>query len=100
MTIFGEFVRIELIEPAKAMLAKVSLNWRVVALMDHQTRKQPYNKPAITYEEQVELLQQGLRSQKNSLLEKYQITDLGDYLSQVFSIKGETRNLTRDLIFC
>jgi hypothetical protein len=34
-----------------------------------------------------------LRSQKNSLLEKYQITDLGDYLSQVFSIKGETKNL-------
>jgi hypothetical protein len=50
-------VRIELIEPAKAMLAKVSSKWRVVALMD-QTRRQPYNKPAITYEEQVELLQQ------------------------------------------
>ena len=71
MTISGEFVRIELIEPAKAMLAKVSLNWRVVALMDHTINK-PYNKPAITYEEQVELLQQGLRSQKNSFLEKYQ----------------------------
>jgi hypothetical protein len=99
LTISEEFVRVELIEPAKAMLAKVSSNWWVVALMD-QTRRQPYNKPAITYEEQVELLQQGLRSQKNSLLEKYQITDLGDYLSQVFSIKGGTKNLTRDLIFC
>jgi abortive infection bacteriophage resistance protein len=57
LTISGEFVKIELIEPAKAMLAKVTSKWRVVALMD-QTRRQPYNKPAITYEEQVELLQQ------------------------------------------
>jgi hypothetical protein len=53
LTISGEFVRIELIEPAKAMLPEITSKWRAVALMD-QTRRQPYNKPAISYEEQVE----------------------------------------------